>query len=193
MQPPPATAGPARIGNEMLLLLGEDVEVAIAGLALLGALGGPRYDVDPAVLRRAVALLPADRPHAPLLLAAVAGGVPEGWHVANPGPVLDAARDPASHAEAMRAADRPSALHALLRRRSAEAIALAGAHGVEHVARRWFDELSRVRLEIGGEDLIRAGVEPGPEMGRRLEAALARKLDEGLEGRDAELAAALEG
>jgi len=63
----------------------------------------------------------------------------------------------------------------------------------EAVARRWFDELSRVRLEIGGEDLIRAGVEPGPEMGRRLEAALARKLDEGLEGRDAELAAALEG
>lgn len=189
----PATAGPARIGNEMLLLLGEDVEVVIAALGLLAELSGPRYEVDPAVLRRAVALLPEDRTQVPLLLAAVAGGVPEGWHVGNPGPVLDAAQDPEGLAEAMRAAERPSALHALLRRRSPEAIALAGALGVEAVARRWFDELSRVRLEIGGEDLIRAGVEPGPEMGRRLEAALARKLDEGLEGRDAELAAALEG
>ena len=36
-------------------------------------------------------------------------------------------------------------------------------------------------------------IAPGPEVGRRLEAALARKLDEGLGGREEELAAALEG
>ena len=50
-----------------------------------------------------------------------------------------------------------------------------------------------VRLQITGEDLLAAGVAPGPEIGRRLTAALARKLDGKLEaGRDAELRAALD-
>ncbi len=50
-----------------------------------------------------------------------------------------------------------------------------------------------VRLEITGEDLVGAGLAPGPEIGSRLTAALARKLDGELEaGREAELRAALD-
>ena len=53
-------------------------------------------------------------------------------------------------------------------------------------------ELSAVRLEIGGEDLLAAGVPEGPAVGRGLEAALRRKLDGEVAGREQELQAALE-
>jgi tRNA nucleotidyltransferase (CCA-adding enzyme) len=188
----PDTAGPARIGNEVLLLLAEEPAVALRGLDLLHAWGATGLDGDIEVARRAVALLPEGRPHAPLLLAALVGGVPEGWHVESPGPVLDAARDPAGLAAAMRDAERLSDLYRLLRRRPPEAIALAGAVGAENQARVWRDVLRGAKLEIGGDDLIAAGIAAGPEIGRRLDAALARKLDEGIAGREAELAAALE-
>ena len=188
----PQTAGPARIGREVLLLLGEEPEVAIRGLELLRALGATGFRVDRDLLRTAVALLPAGHPHVALLLAAAVGGVPEGWHVENPAPVLDAAREPAGLAQDMREAERPSALHRLLRHRTPEAIALAGATGAERQARLWLETLRDARLEIGGADLVAAGIEAGPEIGRRLEAALARRLDEGLSGREAQLAAALD-
>jgi tRNA nucleotidyltransferase (CCA-adding enzyme) len=75
----------------------------------------------------------------------------------------------------------------------AEAVALAGAHGASGPARRWLDELRHVTLQIGGDDLLAAGVPRGPEVGARLAAALDRRLDGELaEGREAELAAALQ-
>jgi tRNA nucleotidyltransferase (CCA-adding enzyme) len=50
-----------------------------------------------------------------------------------------------------------------------------------------------VRLAITGDDLLAAGVPAGPELGRRLDAALSRKLDGELgSGPRAELDAALE-
>jgi hypothetical protein len=50
-----------------------------------------------------------------------------------------------------------------------------------------------VRLAITGDDLLAAGIHTGPELCRRLDAALALKLDGELEdGRQAELSAALE-
>jgi tRNA nucleotidyltransferase (CCA-adding enzyme) len=62
---------------------------------------------------------------------------------------------------------------------------------------RWLDdyltEWRHVGLEITGEDLIAAGVAEGPALGRGLRAALARKIDGEVTGREAELAAALEG
>jgi tRNA nucleotidyltransferase (CCA-adding enzyme) len=58
-------------------------------------------------------------------------------------------------------------------------------------ARRWLDELRHLTLEIDGEDVLAAGVPEGPEIGRALDGALARKLDGEVVGRDAELAAAL--
>lgn len=60
----------------------------------------------------------------------------------------------------------------------------------------WLDsylaEWRHVSLEIDGEDLIGAGLRPGPALGRGLEAALRLKLDGELAGREAELMAALE-
>jgi tRNA nucleotidyltransferase (CCA-adding enzyme) len=61
---------------------------------------------------------------------------------------------------------------------------------------QWLDsyvsEWRAVRLEIGGEDLIAAGIPEGPSLGRGLNAALRRKLDGEIAGREQELAAALE-
>ena len=48
-----------------------------------------------------------------------------------------------------------------------------------------------MHLEISGDDLLAAGVPAGPEMGRRLDRALAAKLDGEAPDREAELAVAL--
>jgi tRNA nucleotidyltransferase (CCA-adding enzyme) len=60
---------------------------------------------------------------------------------------------------------------------------------------KWLDDYiaswRSVVLEVGGEDLIAAGVPEGPAIGRGLAAALRAKLDGELSGRDAELEAAL--
>jgi tRNA nucleotidyltransferase (CCA-adding enzyme) len=203
----PATAGVARMGGELKLLVAEPEAAAVRGLALLRDLAGarpaavlaPDFVVDPPLLERALALLPPDGDRSVLLLAGLTHraerGQLRGWlaaiHLPRPGPVLDAADDPAGLATAMRAADRPSALHALLHRRAPEAVALAGAFGAEAAARRWLGELRHVRLAIAGGDLLAAGVPRGPELGERLRRALERKLDEGLTTQDQELAAAL--
>jgi tRNA nucleotidyltransferase (CCA-adding enzyme) len=86
----------------------------------------------------------------------------------------------------------PSALWRAWHSLPVEAVALAGARGDRDAARRWIGELRHVRLEIGGDDLIAAGIAEGPEIGRRLARTLERKLDGELApGRAAELAAAV--
>lgn len=87
--------------------------------------------------------------------------------------------------------------------RPSEAVRLAhGADPIELVLGRalgaeWLDRYLRewrdLSLEIDGDDLLAAGVPRGPAIGAGLAAALRRKLDGELEGRAAELAAALEG
>jgi tRNA nucleotidyltransferase (CCA-adding enzyme) len=124
--------------------------------------------------------------------------------------------------EALPAAGSPSALHAVVRGAPLEAIALAGAledmallgatdaafqakigdgsmrhereePPVRQAARRWLQKLRHVRLRITGDDLLAAGIPEGPEIGRRLDAALDCKLDGELTGgREAELKTALE-
>jgi tRNA nucleotidyltransferase (CCA-adding enzyme) len=89
---------------------------------------------------------------------------------------------------------------------SPEGVALAGAWGQarpdgigdEHgragaSAREWLARLWSVTLLISGEDLLAAGVPEGPEIRRRLDAALLLKLDGELggDGPEAELSAAL--
>jgi tRNA nucleotidyltransferase (CCA-adding enzyme) len=86
-------------------------------------------------------------------------------------------------------------------KRPSEAVALASpCDGVELVLARalgaeWLDrylsEWRDVALEIDGSDLIRAGLNEGPALGRGLEEALRRKLDGEIAGRDEELAVAL--
>ncbi|MCW3028355.1 MAG: Polynucleotide adenylyltransferase region, partial [Solirubrobacterales bacterium] len=114
--------------------------------------------------------------------------------------VLAGAFDAPALAAGMRRAERPSQLRALLAAQPVEAIAIAGALGARSSpelldrARAWLGELRHVRLEIGGDELLAAGVPEGPEVGRRLARTLDLKLDGELpDGRDAELRAALEG
>jgi hypothetical protein len=112
--------------------------------------------------------------------------------------VLAAAFDADALADAIEGAELPSQLHRALAGKALEAVAIAGALGsrrapkIERRARSWLDDLRGVELEIGGADLLAAGVAQGPEIGRRLERALEQRLDGELPGgRDAELAAAL--
>jgi len=86
---------------------------------------------------------------------------------------------------------RPSEVVAAARGSSGVELALARAMGAT-----WLDdyvrELRDVRLEISGADLMEAGVEEGPAVGRGLAAALRAKLDGEASGADEELRIALE-
>lgn len=106
--------------------------------------------------------------------------------------VLVAALGPAGGEAELAAADpqRPSQGVELARGRDPVELALARALGAE-----WLDEYLRswrsVSLEIDGSDLLVAGVPEGPAVGRGLEAAMRRKLDGEVRGREEELAVAL--
>ncbi len=105
-----------------------------------------------------------------------------------------AAAVPALLDELPRAASR-SELRALALPVPPEGVALAGAvsEPAAAAARRWLGDVRHVRLAIGGRDLLAAGVPEGPEVGRRLEAALKLRLDGELpDEREAQLRAALE-
>ena len=98
-----------------------------------------------------------------------------------------------SAAELDLAASRPS--------RPSEAVELARGHDAVELAlartlgAEWLDEYlgawSKVELEIRGEDLVAAGLAPGPAIGRGLAAALRAKLDGEVAGREQELKVAL--
>ena len=103
----------------------------------------------------------------------------------------------------LRRAERPSEIYEIAHGEPLEAVALAaalaeadadaeGSDVAAAAARRWLAELRLVGLEIGGDELLGAGIAAGPDVGRRLRRALMRKLDGELSGRDAELRAALE-
>ena len=87
--------------------------------------------------------------------------------------------------------ERPSECVALADRHSPIELLLARALGAEWLD-RYRAEWRDVTLEIDGDELIAAGLEPGPALGRGLEEALRRKLDGDLDGREQELAVALE-
>jgi tRNA nucleotidyltransferase (CCA-adding enzyme) len=87
----------------------------------------------------------------------------------------------------------PSELRALLGAEPPEAHSLALALGApSEPILRWVSELSLVALEIGGSDLLAAGIPEGPAIGRALEETLRRKLDGLVSGRESELDTALE-
>lgn len=106
---------------------------------------------------------------------------------------LMAALGPWGGAEELAGADptQPSQAWSLARGHDPTELLLARALGAE-----WLDDYMgvwrNVELEIDGADLIAAGVPEGPALGRGLAAALRRKLDGEVSGREAELAAALE-
>jgi tRNA nucleotidyltransferase (CCA-adding enzyme) len=207
----------ARIGAELRLALGEaDASAALTALGELGVLAAidPELSFDAALARRALALLPDDgRPGlllmAVLLLALAGGGgslelelfeLLDGleFTAGERDRVLLSALAAVSLVEEMGLSSRPSELHRALRRQPLEAVALGGALAAEGsaaatAAADWLGRVRHVRLTITGDDLLAAGVPSGPELGRRLQAALWRKLDGELgAGPQAELDAALE-
>jgi hypothetical protein len=78
----------------------------------------------------------------------------------------------------------------LAERRDPVELLLARAMGAD-----WLDQYLTswrgIGLEIDGKDLIAAGVEEGPAIGRGLRAARHKKLEGEIDGRDEELATAL--
>jgi tRNA nucleotidyltransferase (CCA-adding enzyme) len=202
------TVSLARIGAELRLALAEPDPVAV--LAAYAELPGLPLDVDRDLIVCALDLLspggggwsrrPSDREGRPDLLmlgAATRLRGEAGWLgglelTAAERDVVLATWAAEALAGAIRGAAGPSALRTLLVHQPVEAVALAGALGPAVAADDWLGRLRHVSLEIDSGDLIAAGVAPGPELGRRLERALARKLDGLLAGgREAELANAL--
>jgi len=171
----------ARLGAELRRVLQEPAPAVVLSRLPLG------FDADLAA--RALALAPpgADRD---LIMLAACASLPAIEATSAERAVLEG--NAASLARLMQAAARPSELAHLLRAERCERVALAGACGASDAARLWLDELRHLRLEIGGEDLIAAGIPPGPELGALLEATLSARLDGELErGREAELRFAL--
>jgi len=179
-----------RLGAELRLALIEpDPLAALHAAQNLGLVEG--LTLDPALVAQALALLPPDaRPDLTILGAVIPNGAwgrPFGF-TAIEQRILErcAALEPI-------VAARPSKVVAALHGEPVEAVAVAGARGDAETAARFLTQWRHVRLEIDGHDLIAAGLAEGPELGARLAAVLARRLDGELApGRDAELAAALD-
>jgi tRNA nucleotidyltransferase (CCA-adding enzyme) len=202
-----STVSGARVRDELMDLLAEpDVLVGIERMRELGldrALH-PALEPDPELVASAslgAAAIGGDRALA--ALAALCASAPEELDLWLAGLQLDA-RDRDAVSRAARVAKRlagalrerdhtPSELRALLDGEPPEALALALAlRAPSDPVLRWVTDLSRVRLEIGGADLLAAGIPEGPAIGRALEETLRRKLDGVVVGRDDELATALE-
>jgi tRNA nucleotidyltransferase (CCA-adding enzyme) len=161
---------------ELRRLAGE--ESAPRGFELLAGWGLARLRDGGAEMASGVAALLADAP----------------WRgeVERADAVLAAAMGPVG-AEAELAAARPSS--------PSEGVELAGRHDpvvlvlARALGAEWLDSYVSawrgIALEIDGADLIAAGIPQGPALGRGLAAALRAKLDGEIEGREAELTAAL--
>ncbi len=101
-------------------------------------------------------------------------------------PALRAARELAREAPAS-----PSAGVEVAHGHDGTTLLLARAAGAEWI-QRYAAEWRHVRLAIGGDDLLAAGIEQGPGIGAGLRAALRARLDGETSGRDDELRVALE-
>jgi tRNA nucleotidyltransferase (CCA-adding enzyme) len=202
------TVSGSRLGAELRLLAAEPDPIrALRALADLGldellAPGfGIRDDTDAETAARALALLPRDGDRGAVALAVATRRLDPraraelldrlAFPAAQRDVILAAAGRAPALGEALRTAQAPSQIAAAVGRAPAELVALAGARGAEPQARRWLEELRHVRLEIDGQDLLDAGMQPGPEVGAGLARALGAKLDGRGSGREAELAEAL--
>ena len=212
------TVSGARIAAELWLCRQEprplEALTALSELGVLGALGlPPRFDSE---LARAACSLLAPDGDADIAAIAVlfhpaqqdgdearraAAQLMESFELpsATRERVLASAFGMSALALELQREQRPSQLRVLFAGRPVEAIAIAGALAARRApaattgVRRWLAELRHMRLQIGGEDLLAAGIPAGPQIGRRLDAVLALRLDGELaEGREAELRAAMD-
>jgi tRNA nucleotidyltransferase (CCA-adding enzyme) len=201
-----STVSGSRIGAELRLLAREPDPVS--ALRCVGELGiahaiHPALGLDDEPLaRRALALLPDDGRRDLLVLALAARHVPPpelayllhtlAFEASDRQTIIAAATRSPTLARELERAGQPSEIADAVADAGPELVALAGALGPERAAREWLRELRHVRLEIGGNDLIEAGVREGPAIGVGLHAALSAKLDGRATGREAELREALQ-
>jgi tRNA nucleotidyltransferase (CCA-adding enzyme) len=202
-----STVSGTRVRDELMDLLA--VHEAHAAVERLRDLGidralDPALDPDPELVASAslgAVAIGADRGLA--ALAALIAAAPEpleqwvgglGLEARERDGVLRAASRAPEIVQALRERDHvASELLGLLGGEPPETLALALALGApSEPILRWVTDLSKVRLEIGGDDLLAAGVPEGPAIGRALEETLRRKLDGVISGREQELQAALE-
>ncbi|MBV9467340.1 MAG: CCA tRNA nucleotidyltransferase [Solirubrobacterales bacterium] len=201
------TVSGSRVGSELRLLATEPDPVSafgqLAELELDTAIDRRFHLGDPELARAALSLLPSDG-RADLLTLAIAARRIEAselralldalaFEAADRELIVTIARRSEALSESLASADDPSQIAEAARDAPPEAVALAGALGPARAAGQWLERLRHVRLEIGGDDLLAAGVPAGPAIGRGLRAALAAKLDGRASGREAELAAAVAG
>jgi tRNA nucleotidyltransferase (CCA-adding enzyme) len=177
-----------RIGAELRLAVTEPDPLATLHAAQNLGLTPP-LNLDPALCGTALEILPTGGSSDLLILGAV---LTDDIWVSDLGFTAD---DLAIVRRCIAAPAAPkgpaSKIAAALRGLPDEAVALSGARGNRNAAERWLLELRDVELEINGDDLIAAGIAPGPEIGERLRRTLELKLDGKVNGRDDELAAAL--
>jgi tRNA nucleotidyltransferase (CCA-adding enzyme) len=189
----------ARVGDELRRLLEEpDAGAALALLARLGVGWVAEPDAD-VLARRMAALDDAlARPGAPEFpvwpLRMGEGLAPEaadraavpGWARA----LAAELRGGAGLARRLGSAAAPSQVDRLLRASPPAAAVGALSHGAEAVARWWAGDRDR-EPAVGGRDLVRAGVAPGPAIGRALAEVRAALLDGLVDSPEDELELAL--
>ncbi|HZI92571.1 MAG TPA: hypothetical protein VFD31_13230 [Thermoleophilaceae bacterium] len=201
-----STVSGARVRDELMDLLGEPAApVAVGRMRDLGVAAAlhPQLHADPELV--ASTLLGAGETGADRALTALAAlisGDPValepfvsslGLPASDRDTVLRAARNGPQLPAALREEPRASELHAMLAGEPPETLALALALGAPGDAvQRFMADLRGTRLEIGGQDLVDAGIPPSEAIGRALDETLRRKLDGELAGRDEELRTALE-
>lgn len=201
------TVSALRVGAELRLLVRELDPVA--GLEQMSALGldaeiHPGFGLsDPALARRSLGLLPAEGRPDVLVLALCVRAIESAelasllnrlaFGAIERDAIIRVATGAGKLAQSLAGAELPSEIAGAVSGAGAgpEAVAIAGALGPAQAARDWLTRLAHVRLEISGADLLAAGIEQGPAVGRALSAALDAKLDGRADGREAELDRAL--
>jgi tRNA nucleotidyltransferase (CCA-adding enzyme) len=200
-----ATVSGARVGAELRLLAGEpDPLAALEHLRRLGldVAIHPHFGLaDRGLGGRALALVPDDGQRSTLALALASLQVAPrelgelldtlAFDAAERDTIVAAVGRAGELAATLEQAELPSEIADAVAGASPELVAIAGALGPAVAARRWLESIRHVALEIGGRDLIEAGIAPGPAIGRGLRAALTAKRDGRASGREAELAEAL--
>lgn len=188
--------GSSRVADELRRLLAEPT--AAAGVALLADLGVPWVERDGLAARLAALEAARADPRAPdvpawalrMGVAVVPEAVPRlalpGWARA----VAAEAREGEELARRLIGAPAPSVIDRLLHDAPPATAIGALAAGAAAVARWWARDRDR-EIAVGGADLVRAGIPPGPAIGRALRAVREAVLDGRVEGRDAQLALAL--
>lgn len=174
----------ARVGDELRRLLCEPT--AAAAVALAAGFGVPWLERDGAALGRRFAAIDASlrQPGAPQIHAwalrmgcavapdAVQRAAVDGWARG----IAAEAAAASDLAPRLALAGRPSQVDAILRSAKPATAVVALADGSEMIA-EWWATTRDVRLAISGEDLVAAGVAPGPAIGRGLAAARVALLD----------------